>query len=88
MKNYKDFKQYFTKDEWEKFEANMSPDKKYKRQISDDVWGYKLGLEKYKKKNVSDYLDVSFPWDETPEGRNYWNNLQTELARREKGYIV
>jgi hypothetical protein len=88
MKNYKDFKQYFTKEEWEKFEANMLPDKKYIREPFGENSGYKLGLENYKTKNVFDYLDASFPWEETPEGSRYWNNLQTELARREKGYIV
>jgi hypothetical protein len=92
MKNYKDFKQYFTKDEWEKFEANMLPEKKYVRNgepgtINDESWGQLQGLENFKRHNVSKYLNDAFPWDETPEGREYWLKLKQIIHKREIGVI-
>jgi hypothetical protein len=88
MKNYKDFKQYFTKEEWEKFEANMSPDRKYERDaepgtIDDDSWGQLQGLKRFQRHNVRQYINDAFPWDETPEGRDYWLNLKETLYKRE-----
>jgi len=89
MKNYKDFKQYFTKEEWEKFEANMSPKRKYKRNaekkdtINEDSWGQLQGLERYQRHNVNQYLNDAFPWDETPEGHYYWLHLKEILYKRE-----
>jgi len=90
MKNYKDFKQYFTKEEWEKFEANMSPDKKYLRNaepgtINDDSWGQLQGLENFQRDNVRQYLNDAFPWEETPEKKNYWLDLKEIIYKREIG---
>jgi len=91
MKNYKDFKQFFTKDEWEKFEANMSPDKKYQRNFeegtfNDISWGQLQGLERFQRDNVRQYVNDAFPWDETPEGRGYWRNLKEILYQRETSF--
>jgi hypothetical protein len=92
MRNYKDFKQYFTKDEWEKFEANMSPDIIYNRNadlssIDDDSWGQLQGLENFERRNVTQYINDAFPWDETPEGRGYWLDLKEIIFKRELGII-
>jgi len=92
MKNYKDFKQYFTKDEWEKFEANMSPDIIYNRNadlssIDDDSWGQLQGIERFQRHKVTQYINDAFPWDETPEGRDYWLELKEILYKREIGVI-
>ena len=81
MKNYKDYKQYFTQEEWKKFEANMSPKIPYKRDAITG-WGFEQGLEDYRKNSIHAYIDSAFPWDETPEGSNYWNKLQFILKER------
>lgn len=81
MKNYKDYKQYFTQEEWQKFEANMSPKIPYKRDANSG-WGCEIGLEDYRKNNIVQYIDSAFPWDETPEGDFYWNKLQETLRAR------
>lgn len=92
MKNYKYYKQYFTQEEWEKFEANMSPDKKYLRNaeednINEDSWGQLQGLERFQRHNARQYINDAFPWDETPEGRHYWLDLKEIIYKREIGVI-
>ena len=81
MKNYKDYKQYFTQEEWEKFEANMKLKKHFKRDALSG-WGYEIGLEDYRKDTINKYIDSCFPWDETLEGHDYWNTLQNTLRKR------
>lgn len=72
---------YFTQEEWEKFEANMTLKGHFKREVFSG-WGYEKGLEDYRKDNIIQYIDSAFPWDETPEGEGYWNKLQETLRAR------
>ena len=81
MKNYKDYKQYFTQEEWEKFEANMKLKRHFKREAFSG-WGFEIGLENYRKATIVQYIDSAFPWDETLEGDDYWNKLQNTLKAR------
>ena len=38
-------------------------------------WGNRVG---YSVMHVSEVLGVAFSWDETPEGGQYWRNLDTK----------
>lgn len=80
MKNYKDYKRYFTQEEWEKFEANMSLKISYTS--VPNQWGNKEGLENYKRNTIIEYLYNAFPWNETPEGCQYWFDLKDTLKLR------
>lgn len=82
MHNYTHWKPYFTLEEWEKFEKNMTDRKPSKRKVYGEPWGKKQGLKKYQRHTIVEYIDDCFPWEETEEGRKYWVDLQQTLKER------